>query len=123
MNDTSSPLRATKATDAGSAPIFQTIVATIADRGWPGSTTPATVVCDEECRFSRDASKSGRSAGELGRPEALAGIFRYVLEADLFDRAQIRSGRCGSAGSRAGNRHHGGEEDQQTEIRSCDWFF
>ena len=33
----------------------------------------------------------------------MAGIFRYLLEADLFDCAQSRPDRRGGAGSRAGN--------------------
>src|SRR2546423_15574761 len=75
---------------------------------------------DEKWRLRCDTPEFGRSTGQLGRPKTLAGIFRYVLEADLFDRAQSRSDRRRSAGSRAGNCHHRGEEDRQIEIRSGD---
>src|SRR5712691_7430383 len=77
---------------------------------------------DEKWRLRCDTPEFGRSTGQLGRPETLAGILRYLLETDLLDRAQSRSDRRRSAGSGAGNGHYRGEEDRQIEIRSGDWL-
>src|SRR5437763_14506557 len=77
---------------------------------------------DEKWRSGCDATEFGRSPGELGRPKTLAGILRYLLEADLFDRAQVRPDQRGSTGGCAGNRDHGSEEDRQVKIRSGDRF-
>src|SRR5215208_7817298 len=76
----------------------------------------------EAAQLARDAAQLGRPFGRLGRSTAVAGVFRYVLEADLFSRAPIGSHGRRSTGSGAGNRHHSGEEHRQVKIRSGNWF-
>src|SRR4051794_7338670 len=73
-------------------------------------------------RTHGNATQPGGSAPELGGSETLAGILRYLLEADFFGCAEVWSNGVGSPGGGAGDGHHRGQESWTTEIRSGAWF-